>query len=76
MFLPVPRFGNFILRKHPEFNYLTRGLWVCIVLLMDQNQSTFNDLAKRHMVATLITSWQIPHINCLETLSDWIDEQI
>lgn len=45
-------------------------------LLMDQNQSTFTDLAKQYMVAMMITNWQISHTNCLETLSDWINKQI
>jgi len=24
----------------------------------------------------MITSWQISHTNCLETLSDWINKQV
>lgn len=34
------------------------------------------NLAERYMVSMMITSWQISHINYLETLSDRINNQI
>lgn len=56
------------------FALLLERLWVCTVLLMDQNHFKFTDFAKRHTAATLITSWQMSHTNCLETFS--VDKQI